>query len=249
MAKGKIFLTTEWTHLAMLNYVVDPAILQPHVPAGTELDTFAGDTFVSMVGFRFQNARVFGVSMPFHRNFIEVNLRFYVRRQTPAGWRRGVVFLKEIVALPAVAWTARWLYDENFCVLPTRYSLDWGADDPRQVRSASYQWKFAGEWQRLAVQTVGELQPTIPESEEQFIAEHYWGYTRRPDGSTSEYHVEHPPWQIWQVSAAEFECDIARLYGPEFVEPLSVAPHSAFLAAGSQVTVRRGQRIVSVATD
>ena len=243
MAKGKIFLTTQWTHLAMLNYVVDPEILRSHVPRGTELDTFAGQAFVSMVGFRFQQTRVFGLSMPFHRNFVEVNLRFYVRRQMSTGWRRGVVFLKEVVALPIVAWTARKFYDENFWVLPTRYALDMATDDPLQVRGASYQWKFQGEWQRLAVKTVGELKPTTVGSEEQFIAEHYWGYTRRRDGSTSEYCVEHPPWQIWEVSEAQFECDVSRLYGPEFAGPLSAVPHSAFLAAGSQVTVRRGQKL------
>lgn len=245
MAEGKVFLTTEWTHLAMLNYVVDPSILRPHVPAGTELDSFEGQTFVSMVGFRFQRARVFGISVPCHRNFVEVNLRYYVRRQTSSGWRRGVVFLKEIVALPVVAWTARWFYDENFCVLPTCHSLDMAANNPQQVLGASYQWKFQGEWQRLSVRTVGDLRPTTPGSVDQFIAEHYWGYTRRQDGSTSEYCVEHPPWQIWKVSDAQFECNVSQLYGPEFAEPLSSAPHSAFLAKGSRVSVRRGQRIAN----
>ena len=239
--RAKGFLATEWTHLAMLNYVVDPSLLQPHVPSGTELDFFEGNTFVSMVGFRYQNTRILGISVPFHRNFVEVNLRFYVRHKASSGWRRGVVFLKEIVPLPAVAWTARWIYEENFCVHPMRYSIDVEESDSSQ--RVSYQWKFNGKWQTLAVQSVGDLQATTPGSEEQFIAEHYWGYTRRRDGSTSEYHVEHPPWQIWQVSEAQFECDVSSLYGPEFAEPLSGQPHSAFLAAGSHVTVRSGNRI------
>src|SRR4051812_5676689 len=91
------FLTAGWHHLVMLNYPVDPAVLQTHLPAGTELDFWNGQTYVSVVGFQFQGARVLGVPVPFHRHFEEVNLRFYVRYRVPAGWRRGVVFIKEIV--------------------------------------------------------------------------------------------------------------------------------------------------------
>lgn len=243
MAEEKVFLTTIWSHLAMLNYVVDPIILRPHVPRGTELDTFAGQSYVSMVGFQYQKTRVFGFPVPFHRNFAEVNLRFYVRRRAPDGWRRGVVFLKEIVALPAVAWTARRFYDENFCIFPMRYSIHSENCDPSSVRGATYEWMFQGQWQRIEVQTAGKPEPTIPGSAEQFIAEHYWGYTRRRDGSTTEYRVDHPPWRVWQVSAAQLECDAARLYGPEFVEPLSADPHSAFLADGSEVAVHRGRQL------
>jgi uncharacterized protein YqjF (DUF2071 family) len=72
MKPGK-FLTAEWRYLAMINYEIDPAILLPHVPRGTELDEWQGKTFVSMVGFHFLNTRVLGVPLPFHRNFAEIN--------------------------------------------------------------------------------------------------------------------------------------------------------------------------------
>ena len=84
------FLTADWRYLALLNYVIDPEILQPLVPAGTELDDWQGRTFVSVVGFLFLDTRVRGIAIPFHRNFEEVNLRFYVRRRAPEGWRRAV---------------------------------------------------------------------------------------------------------------------------------------------------------------
>lgn len=64
----------------MLNYAVDPAILTPHLPAGVELDAWRGTTYLSVVGFQFLGTRVLGLPIPFHRNFPEVNLRFYVRR-------------------------------------------------------------------------------------------------------------------------------------------------------------------------
>src|SRR4051812_23124769 len=83
------FLTAEWRHLLMINYVVDPAALAPLVPAGTELDLWQGRAYVSVVGFRFLNTRVLGIPVPFHRNFDEVNLRFYVRRSVNGEWRKG----------------------------------------------------------------------------------------------------------------------------------------------------------------
>ena len=94
------FLSAQWRQLAMLNYSVDPAMLAPFVPAGTELDSWGGTTYVSVVGFMFLKTRVLGLAIPFHCNFPEVNLRFYVRRRgVPGelhvdadGYKRGVVF-------------------------------------------------------------------------------------------------------------------------------------------------------------
>ena len=57
----------------MLNYEVAPEILTPFVPAGTELEVWQGKHLVSMVGFLFQKTCVGGITIPFHRNFEEVN--------------------------------------------------------------------------------------------------------------------------------------------------------------------------------
>ncbi|MBK9170184.1 MAG: DUF2071 domain-containing protein [Bryobacterales bacterium] len=228
------FLTAEWRSLAMLNYRVDPAILAPLVPAGTELDTWDGAAYVSMVGFLFLRTRLFGVAVPGHEDFEEVNLRFYVRRATPEGWRRGVVFAKEIVPKPAVAWVARTFYNENYVALPMRH---W--DDERCVE---YEWQTT-RWNRLAVTPTGD--PALPESGsiEEFITEHYWGYAPQPDGATVEYHVEHPRWYVWKVTSGELDCDAATVYGPSFEAALSGPPDSAFLAEGSPVTVYKGSRL------
>ncbi|HEV8147067.1 MAG TPA: DUF2071 domain-containing protein, partial [Bryobacteraceae bacterium] len=82
---ARVFLSAVWRDLVMLNYQVDPALLREFVPTGTELDTFEGRTYVSLVGFRFLGTRVRGIRIPFHQNFEEVNLRFYVRRPHPEG--------------------------------------------------------------------------------------------------------------------------------------------------------------------
>jgi uncharacterized protein YqjF (DUF2071 family) len=235
------FLTATWRALAMLNYEVDPAALAGHVPAGTELDAWNGRTFVSLVGFRFCDTRLRGVPIPFHVNFEEVNLRLYVRRRGPEGWRRGVVFVKEIVPRRAIAWVARMAYAENYVALPMRHDVDLpvGAGAGR----AAYAWRWRGTWQRLAVAVTGAPVEPAPGSEEEFITEHYWGYSRQPNGSTVEYRVEHPRWRVWVASSVEVLCDVATLYGREFASALTAPPSSSFLADGSAVVVRKGARL------
>lgn len=238
--KALRLLSANWRDLVMLNYEVDPGILQSRVPRGTELDTWNGKTFASMVGFRFTQTRLLGLPIPFHCNFDEVNLRFYVRRKTSEGVRRGVVFVKEIVPKPAVAWLARRLYNENYVALPMRHSVHLGR---RNSKQATYEWNFEKAWHRIHVQLDGGEYLPAPNSEAQFITEHYWGYTKQPDGSSLEYQVEHPSWKVWNACYAKLECDVSALYGPEFTEYLLVPPSSAFVATGSAVVVRRGRRI------
>jgi uncharacterized protein len=120
----KVFLSAEWRDLVMLNYEIDPRLLAEYVPAGTVADSFMGKTYVSLVGFRFCRTKLFGaITIPFHSNFDEVNLRFYVRRQEGAESRRGVVFIAEIVPRQAVAKVARALYRENYRCLPMRHHV------------------------------------------------------------------------------------------------------------------------------
>jgi uncharacterized protein YqjF (DUF2071 family) len=227
----------------MLNYAVEPSLLSSLLPRGTELDEWRGRTYVSVVGFLFLGTRVLGVPVPFHGRFEEVNLRFYVRRLADDEWRRGVVFVKEIVPKPAVTLVARSLYNENYVTLPMQHEIRHSPDEPREVVSASYRWTLDGRPSHVSVAVASPSQPLAPGSEEEFITEHYWGYTRQRDGGTSEYHVQHPRWRVATASRAELDCDVGRLYGPPFAEPLAGGPASAFLADGSEVTVSRGTRL------
>ena len=224
----------------MLNYQIDPALLTPFIPAGTELDWWDGKVLVSVVGFLFLKTRVFGAPIPFHRNFEEVNLRFYVRRKAEDGWRRGVVFIKEIVPRAAIAFTARTLYRESYIALPMAHQIE---EESGAVKSAEYSWRLAGRQNSLKLGTRGEAQPLVAGSEAEFITEHYWGYNAQPDGSTLEYRVEHPRWRVYEVGEAQLDCDVAGLYGEQFCQCLERKPSSAFLAEGSAVTVHQGVRL------
>ncbi|HEX2190902.1 MAG TPA: DUF2071 domain-containing protein, partial [Longimicrobiaceae bacterium] len=183
--------------------------------------------------------RVLGVPVPLHRDFEEVNLRFYVRRRGPEGWRRGVVFVREIVPRWAIATVARVVYNEQYAALPMRHRIGPFAGG----REVEYGWRWRGRWNGLRAVTVGGPRPLVPGSEEEFVTEHYWGYTARSRGPSAEYRVEHPAWRTWRVSEAALDCDVATLYGPAFVEALSAPPRSAFVAEGSPVRVLAGARL------
>lgn len=235
------FLSAEWRYLAMLNYSIDPAVLHPLIPYGTEPDTWNGITFVSMVGFLFLQTKVRGIGIPFHRNFEEVNLRFYVRRKDGHTWKRGVVFVREIVPRFAIAAVARGLYNEKYVAMPMRHHIDTdGKNGLVAGGSVRYEWRLHNRWNSLAVQTTGT--PSLPAtgSEEEFITEHYWGYAAQRNGGCVEYRVAHPQWRVWQAAEARLECDAATLYGPQFAEALQAPPHSAFVADGSGITVSGG---------
>ena len=108
----------------MLNYVVDPRLIMPLVPAETEIDFENGETFLSVVGFLFLDTRLLGLPIPLHRDFEEVNLRFYVRRKSADTWRRGVVFIRELVPRRAIALVARTFYGENYVAVPMKHEIE-----------------------------------------------------------------------------------------------------------------------------
>jgi uncharacterized protein YqjF (DUF2071 family) len=242
-ARRRRFLTAEWRNLALLNFEADAKLLEPFVPRGTELDLWHGQALLSLVGFEFRNTRVWGVSIPFHRHFEEVNLRFYVRRRAAEGWRRGVVFLRELAPRWAISWVARILYGENYLTVPVQHDVEPPNGDPHARYRAHYFWRHAGHESRLELVASGVGKLAAPDSLEEFIVEHYWGYSGGPGRPTVEYRVDHPRWKLWPAREARFIGDTARLYGASLVPCLSAAPVSAFYADGSAVTVYRGTRI------
>jgi hypothetical protein len=227
----------------MANYEIDARVLQPHVPAGVELDTFNGKHWISVVGLRFVDTRVLGVPVPFHRNFEEINLRIYVRRNLNGERRRAVVFIRELVPRRWVAWTARAIYGENYGTVPMGHVLDAEGSDGSGFRGIRYTWGRRGGECRLSAKVEGNPSPILPGSEEEFIADHEWGYARRGAGVTFEYRVEHPSWPLWRPSEMRLEGDLSEYYGPEIASFLTGPPASAFVADGSAVRVYPRRRV------
>jgi uncharacterized protein YqjF (DUF2071 family) len=232
------FLTANWRYVAMLNFVVDPHILAPLIPPGTEIDFQNGETFLSVVGFLFLDTRLLGVPIPLHRDFEEVNLRFYVRRKSADTWRRGVVFIREFVPRPAIALVARACYGENYLALPMKHEIE-HVDSSLKVE---FSWRRGRKWETLKMRATGEPQKIPAGSHAEFITEHYWGYTSLRTGC-GEYRVEHPRWKTWNASDFQLNADVAALYGQQFCETLKQSPRSAFIADGSPITIHKRQML------
>ena len=218
----------------MLNFVADPRVIAPLIPPGTEIDYENGQTFLSVVGFLFLDTRLLGVPVPLHRDFEEVNLRFYVRKKSADTWRRGVVFVRELVPRRAIALVARAFYGENYFALPMKHEVE-HVDHRLNV---AYFWRRGNNWESLKMSAEGEPQSIPAGSHAEFITEHYWGFTCVRVGC-SEYRVEHPRWKIWNATNFKFNADVPTLYGEQFAETLNQPPRSAFIADGSPITIQR----------
>ena len=233
------FLTAEWRKLAIANYVIDQRVLAPYIPVGTELDLWNGNCYVSLIGFLFKNTRLLGFSIPFHANFEEVNLRFYVRYNDNGIWKRGVVFIKEIVPKFALSVVANTIYNENYEAMPMGHL--WTEEE--EEREVTYRWRYKGEWQSISLNAHRALSEIIKGSEAEFITEHYWGYTKLRDDKTSEYEVVHPKWEIYPIKRYNIEVDFGIVYGANFAFLNDKTPDSVILAEGSEVKVRSGSQI------
>ncbi|WP_432413030.1 YqjF family protein [Rasiella sp. SM2506] len=227
------FLTAEWRRLALANYKVDPAILEPYLPYKTELDIYNGICYASLVGFMFKNVRVLGLKIPGHVHFEEVNLRFYVRCKEAGEWKRGVVFVKEIVPKHAISFVANTVYNE---VYETR-KMNHIWEEKANELLTTYNWKNKKDWFSFSVTSDTIAKPIPLDSETEFITEHYWGYNKTGKHTTTEYQVTHPKWNAYDIKSYKIKADFAREYGENFRFLNDAEPISVMLAEGSSITI------------
>lgn len=233
---AKTFLQAEWRKLVMANYAIDKKLLDPFLPHKTEIDLWKDTCYVSLVGFMFLDTRLKGFRIPFHTTFEEVNLRFYVRYKDKGEWRRGVVFIKEIVPKASLTFVANTIYKEKYETMPMSHS--WRMTDDNLT--TEYRWK-KGKWNLLRVVAAKESGKIADNSEEEFITEHYWGYTKVKDKCTSEYGVEHPRWDVYRTLDYTIDVDFGDIYGQTFGFLKGETPRSVFLAEGSAIEVKHGR--------
>jgi uncharacterized protein len=228
-----IFLKANWENVIMANYEIDPKILVPFLPKGVELDLFNGKCYVSLVGFMFKNTKLFSIPIPYFGSFEEVNLRFYVSRKVGNEARRGVVFIDETVPYPIVAWMANKLYKEHYSAVPTKHLIDTEGKNKR----VSFEWFAKKKWFNIYVEASKDATAMKEGSFEEFIYEHYYGYTKVDEHKTEEYQLHHPSWNTNQVLDYKIDCDFETMYGKSFSVLNQTKPETVFIAEGSAVSV------------
>jgi uncharacterized protein len=230
----KNFLTARWENLVMANYAVEPHILLPYLPKGTKLDFFEGKTYVSLVGFMFKNTKIFGLPAFGLGTFEEINLRFYVTRKDGNTIKRGVVFINETIPYKIVAWVANYLYKEHYIAIPTKHYWNITTEN-KEIR---YSWKMNNKWNYVNLNAKTQKQMIQKASIEEYIFEHYFGYTKVSESKTLEYGIKHPRWQINEIKNCDINCNFDEMYGIDFAFLNNKKPDTIMLAEGSEIAVK-----------
>ena len=105
------------------------------------------------------------------------------------------------------------------------------------ILKVGYQWKYEGSWNTLNVDADAKPIRLEPGSKEEFITEHFWGYTAIGPAHCGEYEVAHPRWDIHPVHSHSIDCNFGGLYGQAFAGLKDLTPASVFLAEGSPIKV------------
>jgi|SRR5690348_4135471 len=233
------FLCAEWNNLIMANYIVPQEVILPYLPNKTEPDLFCGKTFLSLVAFMFLNTTIKGFAIPYHINFEEVNLRFYVKHCVGMNLKRGTVFIKEIVPRHAISFIANTFFREKYVTMKMKHSIA----DIQDAMEVNYEWRYYAKWNKLAATYHKKSNLMGIDSEEEFIAEHYWGFTKYDDTTTYQYEVSHPRWEVFPVIDYKVDCDFGKIYGKEFSFLNETKPASVLVAKGSQIRVHHKQAL------
>lgn len=238
----KPFLTAEWRRLILLTYAVEPYLLESYLPEGLTLDLYKDDrAFVSFVAFDFLNTKVKGIPIPFHVNFPEINLRFYVQHTDKSGEvRRGVMFIKELVPKHCIALVANKIYNEPY----ESTSMTSSFDIKNEEIMIEHQLTYKGTPHQFKIKV--ENKPYFPEenSTEHFFKEHSWGFGLNKKGQLTEYKVEHPVWKIYPLKE-RFQINIQfdQLYGSSWSVLNGQIPYNIMVAEGSPIQVFPGKLV------
>lgn len=238
------FLTGRFRHILLFNYAVEPALLTPYLPAYTELDFHNGSCFLSLVGVQLCDLKVYGIPLSPYRNYAQVNLRFYVRRRLENGnFRRGVVFLRQVVPHRLVALGARRIFNEKAVCHRLDCSLK---ETDQQSTQVEYGWYVRGRRHFLKAAFLEQPYFSVPSAERNFFVERHWGYCTQTDGGCLEYHFDHPPWPAYKAVDSSATASVEDFYGSPFTDIFRARPDSVFACRGSTISLTRGLRLRSV---
>ena len=232
---NKVFLRSNWLRLASANYIIEPHLLDKYIPKGTVLEEHNGKHYVSLVAFRYSQTRLLNIQVPFHTNFEEINLRFYVKRKiAPHVWRSEVAFTKLFFPKTALTFVAKHIYKENYETKRMRHN--WSEND-RQLLT-SYGLK-KNRWHDFELMTEKESNVIDAHSSEAFFSKHYWGTSQINDNSCTIYKIEHPEWKVFRVNDWKINFDFNKVFGSEFKHLTDNKPESVYLYDGSEVVVHK----------
>ncbi|MEP1490252.1 MAG: DUF2071 domain-containing protein [Algibacter sp.] len=227
MKSSSIFMTGNWEHLIMSTYQVESKILEPYLPQDTEIDLYKGKALISIVAFTFSKVKFFGIKIPFHQKFGQINFRFYVKSKIDD--TKGVVFIKEFAPKPLIALTASLFYNEPYHYKRVGFKMSKSSNKIE----INYQHKGIKLTAKSTLKTVSLKQNTI----EHFVVDRYVAFIKSKKRKTVEYKINHKPWKLLKLKSVYVNNDILHLLPSKFKNAKYLT--SCFVD-GSHVTVEKG---------
>ena len=232
-----------WQDFVVINFDVDPRIVEKHLPDGLQVDLYNDHTFVTVIAFTCKDTMLKGMRIPFHSNYLQLQLRCYVKRNVDDQVKRGVFFLKRYVPSRRVARLMSWWTGQEYLPLKMRNDCTgFHETDPKIMPEAQYEWQINDHWNKLKIKARSERRKIRPEGKDRFILDHKYAYYANSKG-LFEYRVESPPWLYWDAASGDMDIDVEPLFGKDFARPMRHRPSSVTLSRGSDVTVFKSQQI------
>jgi uncharacterized protein YqjF (DUF2071 family) len=206
-----------WIHLLFLHWPLSPDIVQVTLPQGLQPDTFEGNAWVGIVPFFMRGVRPAGfVSVPSISNFLELNLRTYVRdvRGRPGIWFYS---LDANQALAVCLARAVFALPYEFARMSARVS-----DGEIDYWSQRFGFKNSLHYRYRASEKLGEARFA---SLEFFLIERYRLFARRGNKLFTA-RVHHSPYQLRKVTVTYADTELFAMDG--FEPPAEPTAHTIY---------------------
>lgn len=226
------------SELVVINFLVPPAILEPLVPKGLELNYLADETYVSIVCNVVRKSGF--LSNPFSGGFTHLCLQYYVRRKADPKSRKGICQIRNFTSSSAGSWGSKL---EMECKKIKMKRSNSGFSGKSGAPEVEYQWQVEDHWNKLRIKARNPMKNIGPKTKVGFILEHKNLY-QSVKGRTLQFEVRHEhPWIAWDAAHANFTCDVQQLFGKDFVKPLARRPSSVFVSTAGKVEYSKPDQI------
>lgn len=233
--------TARFSEMVLINFEVDAGLLKKIVPRGLEPDLYQGSGHVSLVAKTIRGLKCFG--FPLSRDFASVSLQLYVREPSDDGYGYGTFFLRHYVQRSVAAWMMSKLTNSDVLQMPMKmHNSNLPRNRPPDIE---YQWKVRERWNDIRIRGRSRIKEVRKDSKIEFILRHADRYSVNEKGVWRSK-LQTPGWVIWDVAQAKFDCDVERLFGSEFVKPMSGQPASVFLSRGNEVGISKPELVEAV---
>lgn len=227
----KLFMSCSWTNLLYVNFRIDAKLINALLPKDLEADLFDGFAILSFVGFRFTDARLLGIKIPFHQKFPEINLRTYVKsKKNPT--EKGIYFISEMVPKFMTYFVGKFIFGEPFSRINVQEILN--------ENSFGYKIENKNEGLEMSAILSQNLNEQIKNKEEEFIVDRVFAFCGKANKKSKKYEVQHPKWNLMKAENSNYIFSnlshISKLLN-NFLQ--GATPSSIFATDGSAVDVFR----------